>query len=141
MLNIQTSVIESHLAFQMRRHAAARAGECGVQRVTLRQLAARLAGGFLHPVTAELLEPAVQNALNEEGLTELKAVRSLPGITRAVARALRRVWDADIDLTSFVQGGDSSRWSDLALIEKRVSGQLSAGAMLPRDLRTAALEQ
>jgi PD-(D/E)XK nuclease superfamily len=137
----RTVIVEGPLAFQMRRRAAARAGECGVQILTLPQLAARLAGGFFHPVAAELLEPAVQNALNEKGFTELEGVRQLPGMTRAVARALRRVWDADIDLAAFVQGGGSPRWSDLALIEKRVRGQLAAGAMLHRDLRAAALEQ
>src|SRR5436305_1590908 len=125
----------------MRRLAAARTGECGLQIFTLPQLAARLAGGFLHPVAAELLEPAVQNALNEKGFTELEAVRQLPGMTRAVTRALRRVWDAGIDLATFVQGGGSPRWLDLALIEERVRSRLAAGAMLPRDLRAAALDQ
>ena len=139
-LRRRTVVVEGPLAFQMRRLGAARVGECGVQILPLPQLAARLAGGFFHPVTSELLEPAVQNALNEKGFTELEAVRELPGMTRKLACTLRQVWDADIDLAALFQGSDSPRWSDLALIEKRV-GQLAAGAMLPRDLRAAALEQ
>ena len=72
----------------MRRMEAARAGESGLQH-NLRQLAARLAGGFLYPVPPALLEPAIEVALDEAGFAEFDAVRALPGMTRAVARTLR----------------------------------------------------
>jgi len=68
MLNIRTTVIEGHLAFQMRRAAAARANECGLQIATLPQVAARLAGGFTAPLATEALDLAVQCALAEGGL-------------------------------------------------------------------------
>lgn len=137
----RTAIVEGPLAFQMRRLAAARAGESGLQIFTLPQLAARLAGGFLQPVTAEVLEPAVQNALAQKGFTELEPVRELPGMIRAVARTLRQVWDADVDLRAIAGGAGAPRWSDLALIEQRVRSQLPAGIMLPHDLRAAALER
>ena len=97
-VGIRTAVVEGPLAFQMRRVAAARANECGLQILNLPQLAARLAGGFTMPVTPEHLEPAIQRALNEGGFTELERVRHLPGMSWAVARTLRKVWDADVDL-------------------------------------------
>ena len=137
----RTAIVEGPLAFQMRRLAAARAGESGLQIFTLPQLAARLAGGFLQPVTAEVLEPAVQNALAQKGFTDLEPVRELPGMIRAVARTLRQVWDADVDLRAIAGGAGAPRWSDLALIEQRVRSQLPAGIMLPHDLRAAALER
>jgi hypothetical protein len=58
-----------------------------------------------------------------------------------VARALRRIWDADIDLSAVARDTDSARWTDLALIEKRIAGQLALGARLPRDIRAAAIER
>src|ERR1700737_2410694 len=84
----QTAVIEGPLAFQTLRLAAARAGQSGLQILSLPQLATRLAGGFAHAITAEVLEPAIQLALREGDFSELDRVRELPGITRAVARSL-----------------------------------------------------
>jgi hypothetical protein len=66
---IRTAVVEGSLAFQMRRFAAARANECGLQILSMPQLAARLAGGFTVPVTAEHLEPAIQQALDRGEFT------------------------------------------------------------------------
>jgi hypothetical protein len=54
-----------------------------------------------------MLEPAIQNALAQKGFADLEAVCELPGVIRAVARTLRRVWDADIDL-SVVAGGEAA---------------------------------
>jgi RecB family exonuclease len=140
MLNIQTSVVGSHLAFQMRRAAAARANECGLQILTLPQLAARLAGGFTAPLSMEALDLAVQRALAESGFLELDRVRHLPGMNRAVSRTLRKVWDADIDLRSKAQSGHA-RLVDLALIEERIRRSLPNATLMPRDLRRAALER
>jgi hypothetical protein len=137
----RTSIVEGPLAFQMRRLEAARAGESGLQLFNLPQLAARLAGGFLYPVPAELLEPAIKVALDEAGFAELDAVRALPGMTRAVARTLRHAWNADIDLSHLAERDGAARLSDLALIERRVARQLPSAVLLPRALRTAALDQ
>ncbi|TME44468.1 MAG: PD-(D/E)XK nuclease family protein, partial [Chloroflexi bacterium] len=122
----------------MRRAAAARANECGLQIVTLPQLAARLAGGFTAPLAMEALDLAVQGALAEGGFLELDAVRHLPGMNRAVSRTLRKVWDADIDLRSKPRSGDA-RLVDLALIEERIRRSLPNATLTPYDLRSAAL--
>ncbi len=137
----RTAVVEGPLAFQMRRLAAARDGECGLQIFNLPQVAARLAGGFLYPITPELLEPAIQAALDQGGFSELDRVRALPGMTRAVARTLRHAWNADIDLGEVAKRDCAARLSDLAKIEHRVREQIPPAAMLPRDIRTAALDE
>jgi hypothetical protein len=70
--DIRTTVIEGSLAFQMRRAAAARANECGLQIMTLPQLAARLAGGFTVPVSTDQLDLAIQRALDDGDFVELE---------------------------------------------------------------------
>src|SRR5712671_6237152 len=132
--SISTAIIERPLAYQMRRLAAARASESGLQILTLPQMAARLAGGFTYAVTAEQMEPGIQAALDEGGFAELDHVRQLPGMTRAVARALRKAWDADIDLAEI----EVERVHDLALIEQRMKARLPSAALTPPDLRNAA---
>jgi hypothetical protein len=134
-LCIRTAIIERPLAYQMRRLGAARASESGLQILTLPQMAARLAGGFAYPVTAEQMEPGIQAALDEGGFAELDHVRQLPGMTRAVARALRKAWDADIDLAEI----EGERVRDLALIEARMKARFPSAARTPRDIRNAAL--
>ena len=113
-------VIDGPLAFQMRRLAAARNGECGVQIFNLPELAAHLAGGFAYPAPKELLEPAIQASLDEGGFEELDGVRHLPGMTRAVARSLRRAWNADVELNEVARRVGAPRVADLATIEQRV---------------------
>lgn len=140
MVNIRTSVIGGYLAFQMRRAAAARANECGLQIATLPQVAARLAGGFTAPLATETLDLAVQRALAEGGFLELEAVRHLPGMNRAVSRTLRKVWEADVDLPSKARSGHA-RLADLALIEERIRRSLPIATLTPHDLRSAALKR
>jgi PD-(D/E)XK nuclease superfamily protein len=137
-LTVTTAVVGGPLAYHMRRAAAARARECGLQILTLPQLAARLVGGFTTPVTAERLEPAIREALNQGGFSELERVRHLPGMTRAIARTLHKAWDADLDLRN-IADAKPGRMHDLALIEDRVKTQLPQVILLPRALRDAAL--
>src|SRR4029077_7340804 len=79
---------------------AAQVNDCGLQILNLSQAAARLAEGFAIAAPAELLEPAIQNALDDGGFVELEQVRHLPGMTRAVLRTLRKIWAADFDLAA-----------------------------------------
>ena len=53
----RTVIVEGPLALRMRRFAAARDGETGLQIMTLPLLAARLAGGFSRPAGPEDLAP------------------------------------------------------------------------------------
>jgi hypothetical protein len=135
---LHTAVVEGPLASGMRRFAAANAGDIGLQILSFAQLAARLAGGFVRPITAEILEPAVQAALNKKVFKEIERVRRLPGLTRAAARTLQKVWNADIDLDATATPA-APRFQDLAAIERHVREQLPAGMLLPRDLCAAAL--
>jgi hypothetical protein len=84
------------------------AGGCGARKwiLSLPQLAARLAGGFTTPLAKEHLDSAIQRALAEGGFVELEKVRNLPGVTRAVSRTLRKVWNADVDLRAMGTGGN-----------------------------------
>jgi hypothetical protein len=54
----------------MRRFAAAQANDCGLQILNLPQVAARLAGGFAIPASADQLEPAIREALDEGGYAQ-----------------------------------------------------------------------
>lgn len=136
-MNRRTVVVEGPLAFRMRRIAAARQAEVGVQIMTLPQLAARLAGGFTRPARSEDLDPAIRLALGAGGFAELESIRSLPGMTRSVAWALTRLWNADFALTD--RAHERARLQDLMMIEARVRASLPAGVLSPRDLRDAAL--
>ncbi|MBI5113385.1 MAG: PD-(D/E)XK nuclease family protein [Rhodovulum sp.] len=132
----RTVIIQGRLAFAARRAAAAHAGDNGLQIRTVPQLAARLAGGFLHQVTGEELEFAVARALDAGGFEDIETVRHLPGMTRAVARTLRAAWNADFRLADARDG--QARMRDLALLEDRVRDFLPAGARLPAALRDEA---
>jgi len=135
----RTVIVEGPLAFNMRRIAAAREAEAGVQIMSLPQLAARLAGGFARPARSEDLDPAIQSALEAGGFAELESIRSLPGMTRAVAWTLTRLWDADYVLTD--RDHETARLRDLMTIEARVRARLPRGVLSPPDLRNAALQR
>ena len=132
----RTTVIEGSLAFQMRRAIAARTNECGLQILSLPQLAARLAGGFTTPVAKGNLDLAIQHALAAGMFSELEAVRNLPGMTRAVSRTLRKIWDADVDLRAVGTAGNI-RVRELALIEERVRMHLPKAMLIPEIPDTA----
>ncbi|RWK68287.1 MAG: PD-(D/E)XK nuclease family protein [Mesorhizobium sp.] len=132
----RTVIVQGRLALATRRAAAARAGENGLQIMTVTQLAARLAGGFLHQVTGEELELAIARALDAGGFEDIESVRHLPGMTRAVVRTLKAAWNADFRLDAATDG--RARMRDLALIEARVRDLLPAGARLPATLRDEA---
>jgi len=64
---------------------------------------------------------------------------AFPGTTRAALQTLVRAWSADIDLDN--PAFPSARVADIALLERRIRNALPHGAMLPRQLRDAALER
>jgi hypothetical protein len=61
-------------------------------------------------------------------------------MTRAIAKTLRKPWYSDLRLTART-GVTPSRIADLVLIEERVKRQLPSDALLPADLRDAALSR
>ena len=134
----RTVIVEGPLAFRMRRIEAARRGEAGLQILTLPQLAARLAGGFIRPARSQDLDPAIRVALEGGGFAELERVRRLPGTTRSIAWTLAKVWQADLALEYLAER--SARLADLAEIERRVRANLAVSVLTPRDLRDAAFK-
>lgn len=136
-MNRRTVVVEGPLAFHMRRIAAAREAEAGTHIMTLPQLAARLVGGFTRPALSQDLFPAIRVALDAGLFADLESIRSLPGMTRAVAWTLSRVWNVDFALAD---RGENARLQDLATIEARVRATLPTGVLTPRDLRDASLQ-
>jgi hypothetical protein len=138
-MNRTTVVVEGPLAFRMRRIEAARRGEAGLQILTLPQLAARLAGGFIRPARSQDLDHAIRLALAAGGFAELERVRQLPGVSRSIARTLSKIWDADLSLQDIASR--SARLADIAAIESRVRANLAAGVLTPRDLRDTALQR
>lgn len=133
----QTVVVDGPLALRMRRLEAARAGEIGSQIVTLPQLAARLAGGFVRPASAADIELAAQEAIAAGGFAEITPIESLPGMVRAAAQTLERLWRAGITVEDHAAG--HPRLADLALLDARVRASLGGGAHVPPDLVRAAL--
>lgn len=135
----RVTVVDGPLAFGMARYQAARANDVGLDILTLPSLAARLAGGFRRLADRETLATAAARALEDGGFAQLDDVRGLPGMVRAALQTLERAWSADIDLDN--PAFPSARVADIALLERRIRDALPHGAMLPRQLRDAALER
>jgi len=131
--------VEGPLAFRMRRAAAARAVEIGLQILTLSNLAARVAGDFRRPARSQELDEAIRKALEAGGFEDIESMRDLPGMTHAIARSLSKLWRAEIDLPELAK--THNRMRDLLLIDGRVRAALPPGALTLRDLRDAAMNR
>src|SRR4051794_17239614 len=98
---LHTTLVQGALAYAMRRAAAARHGELGLQIFTPAQLAARLAGGLLRPASRASIEDGIRAALAQPGLLQdIGPISDLPGTTRALRRTLRNLWRSGFDLRS-----------------------------------------
>ena len=126
----RTIIVHTRLAGHMARVGAARAGAQGVQILTMRQMAARLAGGFLSPIDPDSLQDAVREALAETDLGELENIKNLPGMVRAAVSTLDKVWQANIDLSS----ASHPRMRALAALELNVLRRLPAQMKKPKTL-------
>lgn len=136
-MNIHTVLVEGQLAMRMRRLDAARAGVAGRQVLTLPQLAARLAGGFIVPASQELLYPAIRLALDAGGYEDIAQVCALPGMPSAALSALRDWWAAGPQTSV----PNNPRLRDFMLLDQRIRTALPKGALAPPDLVAAALER
>jgi hypothetical protein len=76
------------------------------------------------------LDPAIRTALEARGFADLESIRGLPGMTRSVAWALTRVWNADFPLADHAH--DSPRLQDLATIDAWIAANLPAGVLTCR---------
>lgn len=139
--SLHTSLVQGRLAYAMRRAAAARAGESGLQILTMPQLAARVAGGLKRPASRESIEAGIIAALSKPArFKELGPVHDMPGMTRALARTLDNIWRSGFDL----RGGPFAtlpRVVDLAFIEDVIREELKPGEHLVPDLERLARAQ
>ncbi|WP_420995212.1 PD-(D/E)XK nuclease family protein [Cupriavidus sp. 30B13] len=137
--NRRTVIVQGRLAAREWRLKAARGRLHGVQVISIEQMAARLAGGFLAPVDDDALRTAIQDALPVTPLGELDGIKDLPGMADAAADTLRRAWRAGIDLPA--RAGRHPRLDSMARLEAAVLARLPAGMMRPPDLAQAALQR
>lgn len=133
----RTIVVHTRLAGHMARVKAARASAHGVHILTMDQLAARLAGGFLAPIDQDSLRSAVREALPETDLGELEKIKNLPGMIRATVSTLDKVWRANIDLSS----SSHPRLHALAALEAEVLRRLPPSMRKPKALVDLACDR
>lgn len=139
----KTLIVHSRYAWRSHRTRAAFGCEQGTQLLTIDQVAARLAGGFLQPVDQEDFKAAVSETL-QESLGELDAIKELPGFRRAACSSLAKAWSAGLDLDEEAQAATEpaarTRLAALALLEKGVIGRLPASQRRPADLVAEAIK-
>ena len=137
----KTRVIHSHYGWQSHRTQAALEGEQGLGLLTMEQLAARLAGGFLRPIDRDALKSAVKSAVSEP-LGELDGIKTLPGFQRAAVASLSKAWRAGLMLDEEAANATSEpvklRLDSLAILEREVLSRLRKNQLRPRDLARAA---
>lgn len=133
----KTLVVHNRYAWRSHRTRAALAAEQGLQLLTIEQLAARLAGGFLQPIDPDAFKVAVGAAVTQP-LGELDAIKTLPGFQRAAATTLAKAWTAGLSLgeesESATDAGAKVRLASLAVLEREVLAQLPKNQLRPRDL-------
>jgi hypothetical protein len=133
----KTLVVHNRYAWRSHRTQAAIESEQGVVLLTIEQLAARLAGGFLQPIDADDLKTAVADAVVHP-LGELDAIKDLPGFQRAAATSLAKAWSAGLSLeeeaNSAVDPAAKARLASLSVLEQQVLAQLPRNQLRPRDL-------
>ncbi len=137
----KTLVVHSRYGWQSHRTQAALEGEQGLNLLTMEQLAARLAGGFLRPIDRDALKSAVKSAVSEP-LGELDSIKTLPGFQRAAAASLSKAWRAGLMLDEQAANATSEpvklRLDSLAILEREVLSRLRDNQLRPRDLARAA---
>jgi hypothetical protein len=118
------------------------AGKPGLKLLTIDQLAARLAGGFLQPINGDDLAEAVAESLVGP-LGDLDKIKDLPGFQRAAVSSLSQAWSAGLDLAQEVVAASSpsakSRLQSMHRLEQGVLARLPKNQLRPRDLVAAAL--
>ena len=135
----RTIVTHGRLVADQARLEAARAGQHGVQVMSMPGLAARLAGGFLRAIDAEALAAALGKVLQDPAaapLGDLAPIGDLPGLQLALASTLGKAWRAGIDLQA--RAAEHLRFATLATLEAEVLKRLPPGMLRPAELAAAA---
>lgn len=141
---LSTIVVPNRNSWRHRRAKAALEGKHGVKLLTIDQLAARLAGGFLQPIDSDHLAAAVGESIDLP-LGELNAIKTLPGFQRAVANSLSKAWSAGLSLENEAKAASDQaarlRLEALALLEREVLARLPRNELRPADLVARALRR
>lgn len=139
----QTLVIHSRLAWRQVRGAAAIEHRHGLQALAIEHLVARLAGGFLQPISSDLLKEAIGEAIAVD-LGEFNAIKTLPGFPRAAAATLEKAWAAGLKFTELAQTTDAlvrSRIDAVTRLEAEVLKRLPPSMRRPAELVDRAQDQ
>lgn len=141
---LSTIVVSNRNAWRHCRANAALGRKRGVRLLTIDQLAARLAGGFLQPIDGDHLSTAVRESISLT-LGELDAIKTLPGFQRAAVNSLSKAWSAGLSLedeaTASKEQSARIRLESLALLEREVLVRLPKNEMRPNDLVARALKR
>jgi hypothetical protein len=139
---LSTIIVPNRNSWRQCRAKAALERKHGLKLLTIDQLAARLAGGFLQPIDPDNLSKAVKESIGL-GLGDLDAIKTLPGFQRAAANSLSKAWSAGLSLESeakaAVDPAARVRLEALALLEQEVLARLPKNELRPNDLVARAL--
>ncbi|MDE2999075.1 MAG: PD-(D/E)XK nuclease family protein [Gemmatimonadota bacterium] len=133
----RTVVVEGRYARRWHQTQAAVNGDHGLLVISMEELAARLAGGFLRSVRTESLKASVADAVAAGSLAELDNIKNLPGFQRAAAATLSKAWRADLGLA----GSRKPRTRSLAILEREIRSRLPKNQLPHPDLAERALNR
>ena len=140
----RTVVVNNRYAGRCHRTKAAFDGEQGLLLLSVEQLVARLAGGFLTPIDSDQLKAAVATVIAEP-LGELDKIKMLPGFQRAIAASLSKAWSAGLMLDSEAEAAADetakARLDSVATLERAVLSQVPSNQLRPGDLVAAATKR
>jgi hypothetical protein len=141
---LSTIVVPNRNCWRHCRAKAALEGKHGVKLLTIDQLAARLAGGFLQPIDRDHMATAVGESISLP-LGELDLIKTLPGFQRAAVNSLSKAWSAGLSLEDEAKAATDQaariRLEALALLEREVLARLPKNEMRPNDLVARALKR
>ena len=133
----RTVVVEGRYARRWHQTQAAIQGEQGLLVVSMEELAARLAGGFLRSVRTDTLKASVREAVAAGPLDDLETIKDLPGFQRAAAATLAKSWRAGLHL----EKSANPRTRSLAMLERNVRSRLPKNQLPHAELAKAAMER
>lgn len=135
-------MVHNRYARRWHQTQAAIEGEQGLLIVTIEELAARLAGGFLRSIRTDTLKVTVAEAVARP-LGELDRIKKLPGFQRAAAASLSKAWSAGLTLDEKGKASkeETARIGALATLEREVRSRLPKNQIPPGELVDAALKR
>ena len=133
----RTVVVEGRYARRWHQTQAAINGEQGLLVISMEELAARLAGGFLRSIRTDSLKASVREATAAGSLGALDPIKDLPGFQRAAVASLSKVWRAGLAL----DGSGSPAAGSLKALERDVRARVPKNQLPAGELAQAAFER